>query len=323
MRTYRLCIGWMAVMTFSTVGYSEEAVISSSAGPQLDQELVHRVKVGIVVEASHGPCGSVYGTTPLPLDWPEQEVRILDEDFSPQVEVAYRMTTDTVREMVIRIPELGGGQEAHALVTLEVRRRTILAPEDKDRYTLPDRRRLPREIAAYLSPSPYIESRSGRIRKLAKESIEGIEDPWGQAEAMYDKARDLVEYKNGPLKGALKALRDGYGDCEELTSLFIAMCRSQGIPARTVWVPGHCYAEFYLQDEEGRGHWFPCQPAGTRSFGGISEIRPILQKGDNFVLPGRKKPQRYVAEYLKGTKVRGATKPNIKFVRDVELGGPS
>ena len=42
------------------------------------------------------------------------------------------------------------------------------------------------------------------------------------------------------------ALRDGTGDCEELSSLFIALCRAHGIPARTVWVPDHCYPEFYL-----------------------------------------------------------------------------
>ena len=52
-----------------------------------------------------------------------------------------------------------------------------------------------------------------------------------------------------------------------------------------VWVPGHCYPEFYLEDAEGRGHWIPCQAAGTRAFGSMPEHRPILQKGDNFRVP--------------------------------------
>ena len=72
------------------------------------------------------------------------------------------------------------------------------------------------------------------------------------------------------------------------------------MPARTVWVPGHCYPEFYLEDAEGKGHWFPCQAAGVRSFGGIDEKRPILQKGDNFTVPKRREKQRYVSEFLKG-----------------------
>ena len=101
------------------------------------------------------------------------------------------------------------------------------------------------------------------------------------------------EISEWPAQGALAALKDGTGDCEELTSLFIAICRAANIPARTVWVPGHCYPEFYLVDDKGEGHWFPCQSAGKREFGGISETRPILQKGDSFRPPkGTKERQR-------------------------------
>ena len=37
----------------------------------------------------------------------------------------------------------------------------------------------------------------------------------------------------------------------------------------------------------------PCQVAGVREFGESSTFRTILQKGDNFRLPGMSKPQRY------------------------------
>ena len=47
-------------------------------------------------------------------------------------------------------------------------------------------------------------------------------------------------------------------------------------------MPGHCYPEFYLCDEHGQGHWFPCQASGTEAFGGIPQHDPILQKGDSF-----------------------------------------
>ena len=127
-----------------------------------------------------------------------------------------------------------------------------------------------------------------------------------------------MKYQAGPIKGALAGLKDGTGDCEELTSLFIALCRAADIPARTVWVQGHCYPEFYLEDEKGDGHWFPCQAAGSREFGGIVETRPILQKGDNFKPhPGQKKHQRYLAEYLTGTPVGNAGKPTIRAVREL------
>ena len=167
-----------------------------------------------------------------------------------------------------------------------------------------------RRVRTYLGPSPYIESRHPKIRALARQltaepdgakqesgepdstepdsaETESAEpaSAWEKVEAIYDWVRENVEYKKMPLKGAVRALRDGDGDCEELASLFIAICRASAIPARTVWVPNHCYAEFYLEDEEGTGHWFPCQVAGNRAFGEMPDHRPILQKGDNFPSP--------------------------------------
>jgi hypothetical protein len=150
---------------------------------------------------------------------------------------------------------------------------------------------------------------------LAKELAAGKTGAWETVETFYDWVRDHVEYKNGKLKGAVAALQDGDGDCEELTSLFIALCRVHRIPARTVWVPGHCYAEFYLEDQSGAGHWFPCQAAGAREFGGMQDFKPILQKGDSFRVPEQKEPQRYVAEFLQARAVRGTGQPQVQFVR--------
>jgi hypothetical protein len=134
--------------------------------------------------------------------------------------------------------------------------------------------------------------------------------------------REKVEYKEGKIKTAVAALQDGHGDCEELTSLFIAACRAADVPARMVWVPDHCYPEFYLVDDAGEGHWFPCQAAGTRAFGSMPELRPILQKGDNFKVPEKKKPQRYVAEFLSGKPVKGSGPPKVTFVREFVQPGP-
>jgi hypothetical protein len=99
--------------------------------------------------------------------------------------------------------------------------------------------------------------------------------------------------------------------------LFIAAARSQGIPARTVWVEGHCYPEFYLEDEAGVGCWHPCQAAGTRAFGSMPDQLPILQKGDSFRDPDRPGKQlRYVAEFLKGAAVAAGGKPVVTWIRE-------
>ena len=272
-----------------------------------------RWRCGMIVQAVGGPCVGLVGYVPVPVDWPEQQVTVLDEEISRSARVSYTMVDGTVRVMVVRIPRLAAGQTARALVTFEVARRAILAPADTDRYVLPDLRKLHVATRRYLGESPKIESNHRKIEALAREIGADEARAWARVEAIYDWVRDNVEYKNGPLKGALAALQDGVGDCEELTSLFIAICRAADIPARTVWVPGHCYPEFYLEDEKGEGHWFPCQAAGTRAFGEMPETRPILQKGDSFRPPwNRRARMRYLAEHLEGAGGR----PRVRFVRE-------
>lgn len=281
-------------------------------GPQLGDAHTSEYQIGVIINSSTGPCVGLFATAPVPVDWPEQSVKVVNEETTPFVrQFGYRMV-DTVKQMLVQIPQLPAGQEARALVTVEITRHTQKAPEDTSIYRLP--KKLPLEVKKYLGDSPYIETRHAKIRALAKELTKEEKPAWETVEGIYDVVREKVKYQEGPLKGAIRALQDGTGDCEELSSLFIAICRAANIPARTVWVPGHCYAEFYLEDEDGNGYWFPCQPAGAREFGGISETRPILQKGDDFRVPERPRDrQRYVAEFLTG---RGGS-PTVRFVREV------
>ncbi len=283
-------------------------------GSRLGEAQTQKWQAGVSVTAASGPCTGIVAYVPLPIDWPEQQVTIIEEDFSPTARVSYETIDESVKLMIVRMPMLPPGVESHALVTFEVKRHALLPPENTDIYVLPNPRKMDRRVRNYLGPSPYIESRNPKIRSVAKEldRESGDARAWEKVEAIYTWVRDKVEYKDGSLKGALAALDDGTGDCEELTSLFIAICRASDIPARTVWVPGHCYPEFYLEDEEGNGHWFPCQAAGSPDFGGIPEYRPILQKGDNFRPPyDRSERQRYLAEHLTGTGGR----PQVKFIR--------
>jgi hypothetical protein len=285
-------------------------------GMKLGKSHSQRWKIGMTVTAVGGPCKGLMGYVPVPVEWPEQQVTVAEEDISPAAKISYRTIDGAMKLMVISIPNLPSGETANALVTLEIKRNAQEPPSEAEteQYVLPNVKKLPRDVHIYLGPSPLIESRHPKIRELAKEVGADKEKAWEQVEAVYDWVRDRVKYKNGPIKGALAGLKDGTGDCEELTSLFIAILRAKDIPARTVWVPGHCYPEFYLEDKEGKGHWFPCQAAGARAFGGIPEERPILQKGDNFRSPDNPRERvRYLPERITGAASQG--KPQVKFVR--------
>jgi hypothetical protein len=295
--------------------FLDDASVTAAGGPSLGDVRTQRYRVGVLVTAAGGRCREIRATMPVPDSWPEQQVRIVEEEVSPEVRgVAYRPLAPGVRQLTISIPDLAAGRSARVLVTFELDRAAILPPTDTAGLRIPEKP--DRDLRAYLGTSPYIESRHPRIVKFARESAEGREG-WDQVEAIYDAVRERVEYRNGALKGAARALADGWGDCEELTCLFIAAARAQGIPARTVWVEGHCYPEFYLVDTTGNGWWFPCQAAGTRAFGGMPDQLPILQKGDNFRDPDRPgKSLRYVSEFITGSSVGGGAAPTVEWIRE-------
>ena len=272
------------------------------------------MEIGIIVQAAGGPVKGLIGTIPVPMDWPEQRVVIVKEDISSTVrKVKYRMLNGTVKQMEIEIPSLPPGAQAKAVITFEITRRVINVPQETSQFRIPEK--LDSRLRKYLAPSPMIETRHQKIRSLAEEATAGAESDWAKVEAIYDTMRDKVELTSRKLQGAVATLEAGTGDVEDMTNVFIAMCRASKIPARTVWVRGHCYPEFYLTDADGKGYWFPCEASGDRSFGGIADQRVIFQKGDNFRVPGQKKPVRYVPEHLKGKGRGNQGTPKIQFVR--------
>ncbi len=306
---------WLAAMVPAEAQFKEGG---EPAGAKLGQAETTRWRVGVIVKAAGGACRGLSGYAAVPTDWPEQEVKVVKEDISPEVRLHYETLEHAVKIMSFKIPQIAAGQEVKALVTFEVRRSASLPPEDTSKYVLADPKKLPREMRPFLLPSPRIESRDSKIRELAKKIGKDKEKAWEHVEAIYDWVWEHIKDKDCPVKGAAAALRDGTGDCEERSSLFIAICRAAEIPARSVWVPGHCYSEFYLQDDKGKGHWFPCQSRGAHQFGGITDLRPILQKGDNIRPPrnGGKERQRFLAESLTGTPMPGGRPPQYKFIRE-------
>ncbi|NBP79259.1 hypothetical protein EBU58_00755, partial [bacterium] len=148
--------------------FLDEAGPSSSQTTLGDRRL-QRYRVGVVVTAVGGPCRGIYATTPVPAEWPEQQVRVISEDFSPAVRsTRFRMLADGVKQMIVSIPLLEAGEEARAVVTYELDRAAILPPVDPTSLTVPSR--VDRSLRIFLLPSPYIESRHSKIVRFARDA---------------------------------------------------------------------------------------------------------------------------------------------------------
>jgi hypothetical protein len=295
-----------------------ETIGASESNTKLGKQTKIRFRVGAEITASRGACRNITAMVTVPLECPEQHVEIISEDFSPEVqEVTYRpLPGGEVKQMVISVPRLADGATAHAIVIAEVTTSTILPPEKTDDLHIP--KKIPPKLKLYTIASPYIEVNHQRIHALSKELLAELPEnatDWQKIEAIYDGVLKKIDYVEGPDKGAVEALRDKKADCQGRSAVFIAVCRANKIPARMVWVHGHCYPEFYLERAEGDGQWYPCESAGTHAFGEMPLARPILQKGDNFRVPERKDHLRYASDFAVGIPRPG---PKVKFIRDQE-----
>lgn len=282
-------------------------------GAQPGQPVVVRWRAGVTVTAGSGPCQGIVATFPVPMEWPEQELKVAAEDVSPLVKLSDKVS-DGVKQMVANIPQVPAGEKAQCLITFEITRRPVAPPKDTAGYQVPESRKLDRFVRPNLGPSPGIECRNPKIVSLAKQITAEKKLAWDKVKAIFDWVRTNVEHKQGPNRGAVAAIKQRRGNHEDLASVFIALCRAADVPARTVWVPNHCYPEFYLFDAEGKGHWFPCEIAGEPLFGGTNDTRPILEKGDCFHSPTNPRERvRFLPENLTGTGGR----PSVEFVRKI------
>jgi len=120
-------------------------------------------------------------------------------------------------------------------------------------------------LARWLAPEPLIQSRNARIAAQARQIIGRERSPSRVAELLLHWVHQSVQRSTPPggsVPSAVKVLETRRGDCNEATTLFVALARSAGLPARTVggllYLDGrfyyHAWAEVYLSD------WVPVDP---------------------------------------------------------------
>lgn len=279
------------------------------------------MKFGMKFKSNENFCTNLFATIAFPTDWPEQKVQVKQSNIPPNAQWQYRdlppNAPTSARQLVMSIPAMQPNGELDLIFEIEIEKSFITAPADTSIYQIA--KKIPKELNWFMGNSPMIDAGASDIKRIAK-SIKDTkpQTAWEHIEKIYDWVRENIEYINGPIRNTREAMKDKRGDCEEMTGIFIALCRASNVPARCVWIPNHCYPEFYLEDDEGSGHWFPCQVAGDRQFGQMPEYRPILQKGDRFKVPEHNAPQHYLSEFFRCTqRPVGNRDPEVEPVQDL------
>lgn len=284
-----------------------------SAGCNLVEPLTQGWECGARIRAGAQECKNMRFTFPVPAPWPEQEIKVVSEDISTLANVTFQEMSGGGKLAVVFLKSIPAQGSVNVLLKMSVTTSVQELPADVSHFMKPTLEQIPVGVRQYLKASPKIETQKPALRKL-KDIGASEATAWKEVEAVYDWVRKTLEYKNGPQKGAVAALKDKTGDCEEFAAVFVGICRVKGIPARTVWVPDHCYAEFYLVDKTGKGFWFPCQIAGEdHLFGEMPMQYIILQKGDNFKSPLTNKFYSYLPQEIKILSSKG-TPPRVEWV---------
>lgn len=111
----------------------------------------------------------------------------------------------------------------------------------------------------YTAPETWIQT-DGKVLDQARDIVGQERNPWLQAGQIFDWLLGNLTFVPGGTedRDSVSTLRGLTGDCGQFSTLFTALCRSIGIPTRTVtytWLDGggHVFAELYLPGYE----WVP------------------------------------------------------------------
>lgn len=280
-------------------------------GVTFSNPVTSNYEIGFQAVAVKKSAMQVLITLPVPTDWPEQSVSVVEETIPPDMgSIRDRELNSGVKQLVVTVPQLRPGSEVRMLMTFQLKTSQINPPADPTIFLKP--RISHREGKPYTQLSPQITFRDSKLKKQVKELVADKPTAWAEVEAIYDWVRDEIDLRSGEPRDTSKVFRERHGCAEDVVGLFVAMCRANKTPARMVWVTGKQYAEFMLIDENKKAHWFPAVLVGPREFGQLSEPLPILQKGDSIRVPEKKQRQKFVAEFAT---CKGTSKPVINFIR--------
>lgn len=244
------------------------------------------------VIAPQGSEGVVKLWIPLPEDTHFQQLRKLE--FKGNYQDAY-ITADNeygAKTLFATWPDTKEGMKVDVDMIVETLNWEPAKNGDLKNYRAPQTIRYPADVERFLAPTTHIP-----VDGIVKKTVDGIvgkeTDPLKKARLIYDwtsshmfRDNDVIGCGTGDVGKILESGNLG-GKCTDISSVFVALARAAGIPAREMFgirlgapsvleqysktafgsaneqrlsnISGaqHCRAQFYLA---GYG-WVPCDPA--------------------------------------------------------------
>jgi len=180
----------------------------------------------------------------FPKEYETQE--LLNFDTSPEAEV-----TDKAAKYTWKRPE----NDVSFGLDADVKTINVM-PQIREKIGFPIGE-LPEDIVAYTKPSETIDAGNDGIIRIASELVAGEDDLYAAVFKIAGWTKNNIEYNLSTLTAEVSqkaswVLENRQGVCDELTSLFIAMLRAVGIPAR--FVSGVAYTNSPLFPENWGPH---------------------------------------------------------------------
>lgn len=279
------------------------------------------VHVGIGL-LGKGLAGNIQASTVAPVSFPEQEVTDLQIDVDG-CSATVSTINDSAAQLVLAAPLIERGQRVSAVARYRIKLKKDYRGFSRESFpaeqSFPTKSNHATFAKEFLSSSPGINTHSQPLKALLKQLDTESAHPWDQAQRFYEWVWENIKGIPGKYTSVEEAIRKRRGDCEERATVFIALCRAAGIPARLVWVPSHNWAEIGLYDHDGTPHWIPVHTAGYSWFGwtGVHEV--VLQKGDRIQIPARKRTVRLIDDWYR---LQGK-KPEIYFSSTITPTAPA
>lgn len=131
----------------------------------------------------------------------------------------------------------------------------------------------------FLASTPFLQSDHPKIIEAAREGVGDAKDLGQALERLSRYVYERVEDEYVPAySNALEALESRRGDCTEHATLFVALARALGIPARVAvgiayWPPGngfgwHAWAEVY----QGK-NWIAVDPTWNQPIADVTHVK--------------------------------------------------